>query len=62
MADEYGVPQPNCAEDYERFIHMLGALGCDAVELRADPEGMRLLREALEAFEREFEQRFGSHP
>jgi hypothetical protein len=58
MADEYGVPQPECAEDWQQF--MLGIF--DIIEMAtnvgADANGVRLLSEAREVFKGEFARRF----
>jgi hypothetical protein len=58
MADEYGVPEPNCAEDYEKFLRTLEVSGDVAIELHADGRGVDLLRQAFFIFEDEFRRRF----
>ena len=58
MADEYGVTQPDSAEDYQQFMLGLFDLIADAGDGCYAPEGIRLLKDAREVFLKEFEERF----
>ena len=58
MADEFGIPQPDCAEDWQHF--MLGKFDVmeEASNPKATSEAVRLLEEAREVVEEEFGRRF----
>lgn len=58
MADEYGLPQPDCAEDWQQFMLGMFDIMEEASNLTAAPEGIRLLGEAREVFKKEFARKF----
>jgi hypothetical protein len=58
MADEYGVPQPDCAEDYQQFMLRLFDLMTHAKEAEYAPDGIQLLSNARLIFIDEFERKF----
>lgn len=58
MADEYGVPQPDCAEDFQQFMLSFYDLGTTGMELGADERALDLLRQARNILIDEFEVRF----
>jgi len=58
MADQYGVPQPGCAEDYQQFMLGLYDLIEDAKDGSYSSDGIKALIDARSTFLREFETSF----
>lgn len=61
MADDYGVPQPDCAEDWQSFMLGMFDMIEEASNLGAAPEGIELLGQARDVFKQEFALRFPGH-
>ncbi|HEX3863139.1 MAG TPA: hypothetical protein VHY35_15745 [Stellaceae bacterium] len=61
MADEYGVPQPESADDFQSFMLDLHDLRSHAQEAGYSEEGIELLTKARLIFIDEFERKFPGH-
>ena len=54
MPDEFGVPQPGNAEDYQQFMLGLHDLIAEAADLQARPDAIQMLADARLLFIEEF--------